>query len=185
MFQRKPKRDFSVIYSELLRKHELNFSAWEVLDTKIGILLGLIVIILLEITVNTDVVSSLTTNGRLLWPFSESLTWDTNLVAFVLFWLAFALFVGATYIGVRAYYAKRFEDIKTIKEIDRFLADSKMTNEMFVERTGRVLYDYVEVNEKRAHQKSDAIKVMIKLFSLGLALFVARFIIVVLSGSMK
>jgi hypothetical protein len=185
MFQRKPKRDFSVIYSELLRKHELNFSAWEVLDTKIGILLGLIVLVLLEVTVNTDIVSSLTTNVRVISLFSESLIWGTNLIGFVLFWVAFGLFVAATYVGIQAYYAKRFDDIQTIEEIDMFLADSKMTNEMFIERTGRVLYAYVEVNEKRAYQKSHAIKMMIKLFSFGIASFIARFIIIVLSSSLR
>jgi hypothetical protein len=184
MLQRKPKRDFSVIYSELLRKHQLNFSAWAVLDAKIGILLGLIVVVLLEITVNTDVIGSLITNARLLWPLSMSSISMINMAAFALFWIAFGLFTAATYVGIRAYYAKRFDDLN-MKEIDDFLADGKMTNEMFTEKTGRILYGYVEDNEKKALQKGHYIKVMVVLFAFGLASFVVRFIIVVISGSMR
>jgi hypothetical protein len=91
-------------------------------------------------------------------------------------------FVSATIVGIYAYYAKRFEDIETIEEVDKFFTDKLMTSEIFVERLGRLLYKYIQINEKHIAQKGRAIKTMTKLFFLGLVGLVVRFLTIVLSN---
>jgi hypothetical protein len=178
--QQKQKRDLACLYSEFRRKHRLIFSVWAALDTKIGILLGLIVIVLLEITVNTEVINSLITNVHLLWPLSLTPISEINTAAFVLFWFAFGFFIAATIIGTFALRSKRFEDIETIEEANDFLNDPSMTNEIFIERMVRLLYDYIQLNEIRAKEKSRSIKWMVGLFFLGTVSFIMRFVVLVL-----
>ena len=61
--QKKEKvRDFTPIYSELSRKHKLVSSVWTAIDTKIGVLLGLIVVWLLGIIRSKDIISSIANN---------------------------------------------------------------------------------------------------------------------------
>ena len=77
-----------------------------------------------------------------------------------LFWLPFGAFFFAICVGACAYYAKRFEDINTIEEIDKFIKDKSKTSEIFVEQLGRQMYKYIQLNEQHIAKKSSAVKIM-------------------------
>jgi hypothetical protein len=160
-------RDFTPVISELRRKHELILSTWNALDAKIGILLGVTAIVLLEIIGSFRAARSLNINTGNLF---------LNIVLALLFLLMIGLFIYVIFIGLKAISVKKFKDIKTIQEVDNFIKNSDITNELFIQRLSSLLYDYIEINEKHRNKKARAVSLMIVIVSFGIALAVIRFI---------
>jgi hypothetical protein len=172
-------RDFSVLSSELQRKHQLLLTVWNALDTKIGVLLGFTVVVLFGLVLNTEVINSMAISTQLVWPFNPSTFVEANSVAFWMFWFAFAAFVFVFVIGITAISVKTFEDIETIDEADEFLENSSMTPELFSQKLGSLFYDYIIENEKHVKKKGFYVRIMTVGFVIGTALFLIRFGIVV------
>jgi hypothetical protein len=153
-------------------------SIWNALDAKIGIILGFTIVVLFGLVFNVEVINSMAVSTLLVWPFSPSIS-AVNSVAFWMFWAAFVSFLIVAAVGITAIFVKTFDDIETIDEADEYLNDSSITPELFAQRLGSLLYDYIIENEKRVKQKGLAVRRMVKWFVVGTVLFLIRFGLVV------
>lgn len=132
---------------------------------------------MLGITLNNDVIHSVTINAHFLWssPIAFIFTSGKNAIDFGLFCVAIASFIYVIIVGWDAFFIKTFEDIKTIEEVDRFSDDDSITKEQFVEGLGNLLYGYIKINEKHIAKKGRAARRMMWAFLFGVVIFIIRF----------
>lgn len=151
--------NFKVISNEIKRQFELQMKIDDSHDTKIGIMLGFIIIVLAQIVLNN--------------PFLNSILLDKYSLIF--FSLGIICIIYAGYSGIRAYFIRKYNIGPKISELVKQYKNGE--NRDYNKVISRKIYDAFVDNSTTTQNKSKYIKKMFISFFVGFVFIVISSII--------
>jgi hypothetical protein len=162
------------VYEEIKRKHERLDTRWNSLDAKIGVILGFTVVVLFQVILSSDISGFAVTS-------TASTNFVLTCVGRLLFVDAVISLVAASIVGFYAFRLVQAPETpleKWIKEID----DNPMKVTAFPAKVAWNLYNWYPLNKALLARKTMRFQAMFYLFLVGVAFFLARFVVIFISN---
>lgn len=160
-----PDENFRPVIEEIRRQHDLTWILNSARDDKIGIILGFVFVILLQIVLASDTIDSVKNN---------------NAMELGLFIVGLVSILSAAVLGMVAYRTRDYKDA----EIEKAFKLSKLGDldgKEFEKDLAEVLWNSFQFNRKQSDNKVRYIKWTLRALFVGVITFVARFALLVLT----
>jgi len=173
-----PDENFRPAMEEIRRQHDLQWSIDNAHDDKIGIILGFIFVVLLQIVLTSDMITTISKNILAIVSSASPSTIAINAVELGLFAAGLVFILGAAVIGMYAYRIQTYADIDITTHLERLRAN-EIDGAYFEKAVAHGLRDAFLENATLSARKARGIRWTFLAFFIGIVAFVARFVILV------
>jgi hypothetical protein len=179
-----PRPEYSDrVTNEIKRRHQVIFSTADMLDIKLGVILGFIVLVIVQIILSGEIITVLRQNIAFFEsnPVAGSFGLQDliNLLSLAMFLGGLACIIFAAYVGERAFATAYYYDLKIDEYVDMYRAGELEANN-FDKLVALTLLDADRENKEKIDKKAVEFGRTLKFFSWGIVLLVAHFAIVVI-----
>lgn len=172
--------DSERVTNEIKRQHQRIWNTADSIDVKNGVILGFIILILVQIILTSEIAANLSANIALLWPFVASAQYLLNVITLVAFICGFVCLVYAAYVGAVNIAPRTYYDVEIEERFKDYL-EHKIDGATFDRSVSRTLLNNLAENKENSQKKVEGARKTLQLFMLGIALFIVRFLVIIIS----